>query len=751
MTATADTTRPAVARSPLALIWAGLEELFRRPWFYYGTLVFLQLHRIWGMWQYRELTGGDSAEYFENATRWFHLGQTDIAWSPLYEFFFQSLFHLSSDAATLTVLHRILIVFAATILVVVVARRILPAPLAWLVGAWWAVLPINFDTMYEVHLFAVLPILVAWLVVLVWRGPWARGITLGVFFLTTLLVRNELSIATACFAAVCLGCEIRERRRARKTGEARPSLPIVAAAYVLPILAVVAVTLAIYKHSKPKFPELGPLLEAKHTLNMAQVYAVGYMQRHPEYDKNPWIDFQELLIRDFGVAQPTFGQMLRRNPRALAEHVLWNYRLLPNGLQLMLFSASSGSMDPDYAGKYLNEEYPLVLSIIAIAIAVIGTLFLVIDWRRRWRAWFASRAMCWLAMLCVIASAAAVIATQRPRPSYLFSLTFILMIYLAICIYAIVVRVPGIGRLRPLMPVIMVALALSVPSAYGGKVHPPQPMLETYERLRPYERLFKDPKMVFLSSDFPGEMADYLSFRKGTFMDDSILRELKPGESLAEFLDAHHVNLLYLGYRDWVDLESRIPGIVDQFVKSGRDEGWEMVAYGTAPLEPRWMLCRRVKAGSSPGTGGLIPSLPGTGEFSGWAGLESLAAMEGPYPAQHLPAVRWGLGPETTLLIQARHAGHFTFLMSGRPGLPEQEIAVSLDGKRLGTFPLTLDQFNHVSLPLSLEAGQHKLVLRYNKCVQASPTVCMAVLFEQLKLQEDAGGEPPATTSQPHE
>ena len=157
------------------------------------------------------------------------------------------------------------------------------------------------------------------------------------------------------------------------------------------------------------------------------------------------------------------------------------------------------------------------------------------------------------------------------------------------------------------------------------------------------------------------------------------------------------------------------------------------------------MLCRRVKSGASPGSGGLIPSLPGTGDFSGWAGLESIAAMEGPYPAQHLPAVRWGLGPQTTLLIQARHSGHFTFLMSGMPGLPGQEVTVSLDGRPLKTLPLKLDQFNHFSVPLSLDAGRHQIGLRYNKCVQAAPGVCMAVLFERLKLQEDTAGEPPAT------
>ena len=33
--------------------------------------------------------------------------------------------------------------------------------LAWLLAAWWAVLPVNFDTLYEVHLFALLPVLAA--------------------------------------------------------------------------------------------------------------------------------------------------------------------------------------------------------------------------------------------------------------------------------------------------------------------------------------------------------------------------------------------------------------------------------------------------------------------------------------------------------------------------------------------------------------------------------------------------------------
>ncbi|HSU67303.1 MAG TPA: hypothetical protein VLJ39_10550, partial [Tepidisphaeraceae bacterium] len=294
MTATADETMLAGHRTEHALIWVRLEQLLRQPWFYYGTLFLLQLKRIWGMWQYRDLTSGDTSSYFADAFKWFRFGHTDIVWSPLYECFYGTLLHLTRDVATVTVLHRILIAFTATLLVLAVLRRLLPMELAWLIGAWWAVMPINFDTMYEVHLFAVIPILVAWLVLLRWRGPWARGTALGIFIIETILVRNETAVATGLFFLICVLWEWRglDRLSVKPTGRAAAGRGVVytAIAYLVPVTLAVASVGWVYHRSYLKGEEMRRVIRAKHTVNMGQVYAFGYEQRHPEWTDSPWTD-----------------------------------------------------------------------------------------------------------------------------------------------------------------------------------------------------------------------------------------------------------------------------------------------------------------------------------------------------------------------------------------------------------------------------------------------------------------------------
>src|SRR4051794_38473678 len=69
--------------------------------------------------------------------------------------------HLSSDAEFVTLAHRLVIVLVLAALVLAVMRKFLPHPIAWLLTAWWVVLPINFDALYEVHLFGLIPLLAA--------------------------------------------------------------------------------------------------------------------------------------------------------------------------------------------------------------------------------------------------------------------------------------------------------------------------------------------------------------------------------------------------------------------------------------------------------------------------------------------------------------------------------------------------------------------------------------------------------------
>ena len=243
-------------------------KLASNPWFAHGTLLLLQLRRMWGIFRYHELTGGDTSFYFTKAYAWSHWGRGDFAWSPLYTFLYGSLLHFSSDAAFVTALHRVLIACTATLLVLAVMRRMLPAPLAWLTAAWWAVMPNDFDTRYEVHLFALLPVLIAWLTIISWNGAWGRGTAVAVLLASALLVRNEMLLAAACLSLVCSTWEWRAWRGA-PPGR-RAALSATGMAYAVPVALALCVAAWFYQHSSTKGVALRSELARKHATNMAK-------------------------------------------------------------------------------------------------------------------------------------------------------------------------------------------------------------------------------------------------------------------------------------------------------------------------------------------------------------------------------------------------------------------------------------------------------------------------------------------------
>jgi hypothetical protein len=209
-----------------------LSRFLSRPWLAYTTLVLLELRVVWGAWNVKDVTQGDTCSYFITAVRWFNDFKVDIAWSPLYTAFFGSFLFLTPDPAQVVLWHRLVIVFAASILVLAVMRRLLPPALAWLVAAWWAVLPINFDTFYEVHLFSVLPVLLA-LLLLSRRSRWGRGAALAVLAASTVLVRNEMGVAAGLLGLALL---VREWRAARRSElPLRRHAPRLLAAYGVPL------------------------------------------------------------------------------------------------------------------------------------------------------------------------------------------------------------------------------------------------------------------------------------------------------------------------------------------------------------------------------------------------------------------------------------------------------------------------------------------------------------------------------------
>jgi len=583
-----------------------LDLLASRPWFSYLTLLLLQLKVVWGIWQHRDLSIGDESGYYSRAFLWFKDLTVDIAWSPLYTSFLGTLMHLSTDAYTVTAAHRLILILALDIMILALMRRLLPHWIAWLVAAWWTILPVNFDTTSAVHLFAVIPVVAAWLLILHRQSAWTRGGAIAVLLVTTVLVRNEYAVATAILGACCFRWESRmaehvePRRMAR-----RPSYLI---SYGLPLAMAAAVILFFYTRSIYRLPELwtgGALphhrppwsahggLKPKHTYNMCQVYAYGFQQRHPEWSSNPMLDCSGLMQSTFGHPMPSLVEMVRRNPLAVLQHFWWNLTLAPSGIQLLLFNASSGTVNPDYFPAPLRSRRALALSLVTGSILALGLVLLYRDRRFWWEHWLKDRALGWLAMLSVVAVAALIIPTQRPRPAYLFGQGLVLMAVTGMCVFAISRRWPIVRNPSRWLPIIMVALLLIMPDHYRDH-RGPRPLLALYERLAPFGSAFNRPDTVFVVSGYVIEIHDYVGHNYFTSplvnFDYAILDKAPADRPLPSFLDQQGVNLFYIDETLWRRLSAN--PMHRSFLSSPESARWTILA-SRDTATGTWMLLEK--------------------------------------------------------------------------------------------------------------------------------------------------------------
>src|SRR6266542_1862107 len=103
-----------------------LRTLARSPWFSYITILLLQLKLVWGMWWYRDLTPGDTSDYFVQAWAWFSKGHALITWSPGYTAYYALFLPFFKDVYAATIAHRLVVVLLRSVLVLALMRRLLP-------------------------------------------------------------------------------------------------------------------------------------------------------------------------------------------------------------------------------------------------------------------------------------------------------------------------------------------------------------------------------------------------------------------------------------------------------------------------------------------------------------------------------------------------------------------------------------------------------------------------------------------------
>lgn len=566
-----------------------LKKWTERPSFSYVTLLLLDLKVMWKVWEYRDLTVGDTAAYFSTAYFWFKNLSVDIVWSPLYTAYYGSLLFFSSDIYLVTILHRLIIVLALAMMVLALMRRFLPPGMAWLISAWWVIIPFNFDV-FEVHLFAFLPILGAWLLILSKDSPWRRGGAIAILLASSILIRNELIVATGALIVICLWWEIRLVRR----GRSYSGLSIYLGSYGLPLLIAGLISFFFYTQSVIQFRDLSTAFKPKHTVNMCQAYAYGYKQRHPEWNKDHWTECQDLMMAHFGKHFPTLLEMVQRNPRATIDHVLWNISLLPNGIQASLFGAISGEVSPDYSPVPSHSRTVFLLSMMVVGIFILGGFFLLIERERWWKEWLQDRALGLLVMLATLTVVfLVVIPTQRPRPEYLYSLTLTIMALTGICVFVILGHWKIYQRLDQWVLVIGVVLVLLVTPQYYDTPHyyeHPRTLLNLYRRLSPFQEIIASPRTVFLKGEEAFNIWGYLGLLKSKVLDYRILDKLSGDMPLDIFLEKRGINLFYVD--ESLNARLIINPLHHSFLISPESFGWKVIALEDSE-KAKWKLLQK--------------------------------------------------------------------------------------------------------------------------------------------------------------
>jgi hypothetical protein len=569
-------------------------DLARSPWVAYPAIALFQLKVLWGAWIYRDLTQGDTASYFQQAILWHQYGQVDIIWSPLYTAFYGWFYGITGDVYAATVLHRVFIVILVTLLVLALFRRLFSSGIAWLAAAWWAVIPFNFDV-FEVHLFAILPLVAAPLAVLAWPSPRGRGIALAIMAGAAVLVRNEMAVVAALLAVLFL---VWEARYAAQFEQGAPySSRAYGMAYGVSLAVAGALVLFFFTRSVIPLSLLQKAYEPKHTINMCQAYAFGYKQRHPEWTKDHWTECSDVMQARFGEPYPSLWTMIRRNPRAVLGHFAWNLRLLPNGLQLSLFGTMSGNVTPDYNPVPVRRRRSLVESGLLMALIAAGVVTRTRERGVLGQSPSGRRFIGWLALApAAVVVLLLIVPTQRPRPEYLYGLSLPIVAVGAWAADALLRRRGLLDDVSFWTPIAMVLPFL----AYGTYFTPPpgqaaaRPLLETIRRLEPYHDRISAPGTVFLTGQHAFSLGGYMVSPRveppPRVLGNEVLSRLGDTEPVEAFLERFGVNLFYLDEGVSAKLRSNL--LHRTFLDSLGANGWRTLASEWAGAD-EWLLIGR--------------------------------------------------------------------------------------------------------------------------------------------------------------
>lgn len=549
------------------------ERAVANPWVAYGAIAVLQMRVIWNIWKYADLTSSDTSFYFVDAASWQHGLHENVVYYPFYDAFWGTILAIVHSVYAATIIQRVAIILAVTLLVLAVMRALVGPTLGLLIAAWWAVIPANYDVLYEVHLLGAVPILLAILVVAYMPRREGLGIAVAILLTSAVLVRTEL-IAAAAILTVALGAyELRELRGGRRA--ARSSY---LRAYVVPITLALLVIGGAYARSHVQGSEAWNQLQAKEETNFCNMYAAAYWQRHPS-TRNPFTECVPVMRHDFGRPMPTFLQATAANPRAVAGFAAWNAQMTPAGLQIGLFGASGFEYDPGFTPAAENSIPGLLLSIAALLVVIAAVALLAREGRLAPRRLTTRTRWLMLTLASIAAATMLVALTSRPWTEYIFGLTICSIVVIGASASTLFRR----GIVRPLAPVALLTVLVLIAvhsSIYGPG---PRPIYEGVERLQVVQRRLQVPGSVLVTQGNESELCNYLAYSYEhvcTPISWQALSHITPQEPVGRVLDSVHATTVY------ADANMLSDPIISAFVANPRAQGWRQVAHGSGAAGP---------------------------------------------------------------------------------------------------------------------------------------------------------------------
>lgn len=341
-----------------------------------------------------------------------------------------------------------------------------------------------------------------------------------------------------------------------------------------------------------QFPELLAGSRDKETLTFCQIYAVGYKQRHPDWANDPWLHCWGLMDQQFGQTHVSLREAINRNPAAVLDHVRWNAILLPTALQVGLFGATSGSLNPKYLPISTENSILLLPTIVVSLTILLGLFYLYKDWAYWWANGLKQRVWGWLTLLAITGANLVTAIVIHPNPEYLYGLTLFLMSLFGLSLWVISRRWFSSKRLSAAMPLVMVLSLFFLPNYYSNPKHiRPRQLHDIYQRLAPFMQIVNKGETVLLGSE-AGQVCNYFGYGQCQGIEYHTLLSHLSEQSPLNFLDEEGVNLIYMDETLKSILLQLNPSAAKQFFNQPADFGWKLVA-GQEENNSQWMIFAR--------------------------------------------------------------------------------------------------------------------------------------------------------------